>query len=368
MLSIDLRPSEGPPTRSVTLAALRIGVVAVLAYACGRIVLPFMGVLLWSAILAVLLYPLHLRLMPRLGNRGSAILIGVVGVATMLAPMVILTTSLATSASTIVAGLQAHTLAVPPPPERLAQLPLIGQRLTDAWELAATNAPAAFAKYSAPLRAAAAWVVSAAGRLAAAELSFVLAFGIAAVLVAYGKAVADFARRLLQLLSGSAARGVRLVALTAATIRGVALGVLGVAAIQAALLAVGFFGIGLPTAAILTVAALLLGVVQVPATLMTLPVIAYVFATEQTLPAIIFAVWTLVAGLSDNVLKPLMLGRGLEVPMPVILIGVIGGMIADGLLGLFIGPVLLAIAYVLFTDWFQQQQAGTGLEAPSPSP
>ena len=153
--------------------------------------------------------------------------------------------------------------------------------------------------------------------------------------------------RLLERVTGSRARGAQLVTLTAATIRGVALGVVGVAVIQSLLLGVGFFAIGLPAAGLLTLATLLLGIVQVPATLLTLPVIGYVFATEATTPAIIFTVWTLVAGLSDNVLKPLMLGRGLEVPMPVILIGVIGGMLVDGLLGLFVGPVLLAVGYVL---------------------
>ena len=90
---------------------------------------------------------------------------------------------------------------------------------------------------------------------------------------------------------------------------------------------------------------------QIPVVLLTLPAIAYIFSSHPTTPAIIFAVWSLVAGLSDNVLKPMMLGRGLEVPMPVILLGVLGGMIADGLLGLFIGPVLLAVGYVLMIEW-----------------
>ena len=167
------------------------------------------------------------------------------------------------------------------------------------------------------------------------------------------KACAEFARRLLERVTGSKAHGARLVTLTAATIRGVALGVVGVAVIQSLLLGMGFFAIGLPAAGLLTLVALLLAIVQVPAVLLTLPVIAYVLATEATTPAIIFSVWTLVAGLSDNVLKPLMLGRGLEVPMPVILIGVIGGMLADGLLGLFVGPVLLAVGYVLLMEWLR---------------
>ena len=97
---------------------------------------------------------------------------------------------------------------------------------------------------------------------------------------------------------------------------------------------------------------------QVPATLVTLPVILYVLATEATTPSVIFLVWTLVAGLSDNVLKPLMLGRGIEVPMPVM--GVIGGMLADDLLGLFVGPVLLAVGYVLLLKWLQQQRVEDG--------
>lgn len=244
----------------------------------------------------------------------------------------------------------------------------MGQRLSDAWALVAANTPAALAKYGPTLREPAKWLMTFAGRLAAAELQFVLSFVIAAILVAYGESVSEFARRLLHAVTGSRAQGVRLVALTAATIRGVALGVVGVAVIQALLLGAGFFAIGLPAAGLLTLAALLFGIVQAPAIILALPVIAFVFATEATGPAIIFAVWTLVAGLSDNVLKPFMLGRGMEVPMPVILIGVIGGMIADGLLGLFVGPVLLAVAYVLFLEWMRRQPLdGAPVAGPPPS-
>ena len=142
--------------------------------------------------------------------------------------------------------------------------------------------------------------------------------------------------------------------MTAATIRGVAMGVVGVALIQSLLLGIGYFAIGLQTAGLLTIAALILGIVQVPLILLTLPIVLYVFATEATQPAIIFLIWNVVVGLSDNLLRPLLLGRGLEVPMPLILIGVIGGMIVDGLLGLFVGPVLLAVSYVLLLEWLQQ--------------
>ena len=354
-MDLNTPKSDHAPSRSTMLdTALQIGLVALLVYACGRIILPFTGILLWSAILAVMLYPLHLRLAGRLGNRWSALLIGLVGVAVMLVPMVIVVTSLGSSIYSLISGLQNHGLTLPPPPLWLADIPLVGEKLTETWALVATNLPAALAKYGQMLRGPAAWLVSFAGGLATGELSFVLSFAIAAVLVAYGKGAAEFAQRLLERVTGSKARGAQLVTLTAATIRGVALGVVGVAVIQSLLLGVGFFAIGLPAAGLLTLAALLLGIVQVPVTLLTLPVVVYVFATEATTPAIIFLIWNVVAGLSDNVLKPLMLGRGLEVPMPVILIGVIGGMLADGLLGLFIGPVLLAVGYVLLIEWLRQ--------------
>lgn len=354
--------ADYPSSRSAMLAALQIGLVVALVYASGRIVLPFIGILLWSVILAVLLYPLHNRLVARLGNRWSATLIGIVGVALVLAPTVAVATSMASSVASLVSGLQNHTLTVPPPPPKLATIPVIGERVTEAWAMVASSVPAALAKYGPMLRKPVAGLASLAGRLAAAELQFVLSFAIAAVLVAYGAGLAEFARRLLQLVTGSRAWGERLVGLTAATIRGVALGIVGVAVVQSALLAVGFFAIGLPGAGLLTLAVLLLGIVQVPATLLTLPIIIYVFATEPTGTAIIFAVWTVVAGLSDNVLKPLMLGRGLEAPMPIIFIGVIGGMITDGLLGLFVGPVILAVTYVLFTEWLRNQST----DSPAP--
>ena len=367
-MDLNVPVSDPPLSRPSMLdAALQIGLVALLVYACSRIILPFTGILLWSIILAVMLNPLHLSMAARIGNRWSALLIGLVSVVVMLVPMVTVVTSLGSSILSLVSALQNHSLSVPPAPPWLADLPLVGQKLSETWTLVATNMPAALAKYGHMLSGPAAWLASFAGGLAAGELSFILSFAIAAVLIAYGKGAAEFARSLLERVTGSKARGARLVTLTAATIRGVATGVVGVAVIQSLLIGIGFFAIGVPAAGIWTLAILLLAIVQVPAVLLTLPVIAYVLATEPTTPAIIFTVWTLIAGLSDNILKPLMLGRGLEVPMPVILIGVIGGMIADGLLGLFVGPVLLAVGYVLLTEWLRQDPVEAAPQTEGPA-
>jgi predicted PurR-regulated permease PerM len=351
---------DTPGQRSMILdSALRIGMVAILVYACTRILVPFVGVLLWSAILAVMLYPLHLKLVKRLGNRWSAVLIGAVGVSLLLVPMVIAVMSLGNSIFTLVQGIQNHTLVVPPAPPRLAGLPFIGPKIVAAWTLVATNTPAALVEYGPQLKKIAGSMAAFGGGLAGGVFSFILSLAIAAVLVAYGASSAAFAQDLGTRITGSTDRAARLVSLTAATIRGVAQGVVGVAVVQAVLIGIGFFAIGIPAAGLLTLVALLLGIVQVPAMLITLPAIGYIFSVEATTPAIIFAIYTFVAGLSDNILKPLMLGRGLEVPMPVILIGVIGGMLTDGLLGLFVGPVVLAVGYMLFIDWVKQPPVAT---------
>ncbi len=350
------RPDLGTAPVSSTMfdTALRVGLVAVLVYACARIVLPFAFILMWSAILAVMLYPLHLYLATYLGERWSALLIGLIGVAVMLVPMVIVVTSLATSLYSLISSVQSHDVSLPPPPLWLDGTPLVGKKLAEIWTLVATNLPAALTQYGHLLSGPLAWLASFAGGLAIGELSFVLSFAIAAVLIAYGKGGAEFARRLLTRVTGNTARAIQLVTLTAATIRGVGLGVVGVALIQALLLGVGFLGVGLQAAGPLTLIALLLGIMQVPLILLSLPVVGYVFATEATQTAAIFLIWNVVVGLSDNILRPLMLGRRLDVPMPVILLGVIGGVIVDGLLGLFVGPVLLAVSYVLLLEWLQQ--------------
>jgi predicted PurR-regulated permease PerM len=142
------------------------------------------------------------------------------------------------------------------------------------------------------------------------------------------------------------------------TIRAVAQGVIGIAFIQMLLIGTGFVLMGVPGAGILALVVLVFGIAQLPATLITIPVIIYVFATYgATVGTIVFSVYVFLAGLVDNVLKPLLLGRGVDVPMPVILIGSLGGMATIGVIGLFIGPVVLGVAYQLFWRWVRRPQA-----------
>ena len=171
-------------------------------------------------------------------------------------------------------------------------------------------------------------------------------------------------------------RGVRLQALITATIRSVATGVIGVAFIQALLLGVGFYMAGVPAAGVLSVIVLLIGIAQVPASIIALPVVAYIWWSGDASTAIniVWTIYLIAAGMADNLLKPLLLGRGVDAPMPVILIGAIGGMVSAGIVGLFLGAVLLAVGYKAFMLWVNDDDEGTSAKpeqiesAAQPSP
>src|ERR1700719_1927183 len=177
MIDPNVPNSDYAPSRSTVLdLALQIGLVGFLVYACSRYISPFSDLLIWSAILAVMLYPLHLRLAVRLGNRWSALLIGLVGVVVMLVAMATVVASLASSLYSLIVGLHDQSLTVPPPPRWLAGLPLVGQKLTEAWVLVATNVPAAVTKYGGALSEPAARLVSSPRGLGARPPSVCLSF------------------------------------------------------------------------------------------------------------------------------------------------------------------------------------------------
>jgi predicted PurR-regulated permease PerM len=152
--------------------------------------------------------------------------------------------------------------------------------------------------------------------------------------------------------------------LSAATVRSVAIGVIGVAFIQALLLGIGFIMAGIPAAGVLALVVMLIGIVQLPAAIISLPVIAYLWwaGDGSTMSNIFYSIYLLVAGMADNVLKPLLLGRGVDAPMPVILLGALGGMASGGIIGLFVGAVLLAVGYQVFMDWVDHVEEVAGVE------
>ena len=336
---------------------IRAGLITVLVLFCFQIFHPFLNLMLWAVILAITIYPLHNMLKGKLGNKDgrTATLIIVVALALLMVPIYLLGTSVSDSIEGALAILKSDSLEIPLPNEKIATLPIIGKPLYNFWMQSATDMSSVLMKLMPYIKTVGLTLL---GKMAGVGVGFLLFIGaliIAGVLMAYGENGERSAIAIATRLSGPE-RGPRITELCTATIRAVAQGVVGIAFIQMLLVGVGFVLMGVPGAGLLAMVALLMGIMQLPVILVSLPVIAYVFATEgTTLATIIFGIYSLIAGMADNILKPLMLGRGVDVPMPVILIGALGGMVSGGFIGLFIGPVALAVAYQLFWQWVEDQ-------------
>jgi len=359
--------SQTPRLGAIVNVILPLFLLALLVALCVQLLLPFVGLLVWTIILAICFKPLHDRLMNKRGmsSRWSAITIGVGLSAIILVPTAIAAMSAASSIPETVAAIQSGESEVPPPPARLKEVPVVGEKAFAAWTQASTDMPAFVKTYRTQLTGFTKSLLGIAAGLFAAILVLVLAIIFAAICLAYSVSLRAYMSRVFTRITGSRESGEHYMDLIAATVKSVANGVIGVAFVQALLVGIGFFAIGMPGAGLLSLLAMAFGVVQVPVILITLPAILYAFAVKSTTVAIIFTVWSIIGGLSDAVLKPMMIGHGLEVPMPIILLGVIGGVMAFGLVGLFIGAVVLAVGYVLFGEWVGKAAPDTGQTAPT---
>lgn len=333
---------------------IRGGLVAFMVFTCLRIFSPFTGLLIWALILAVTLYPLHQQVAGRLGNRQgrAASLIVVLGLLLIGIPTIILGLSFSTHIYQILAALESNTLAVQGPSASVADWPFIGEKLYGLWSQAAESLPAFLEQFRPQVIEFTKFVFSFTQQTAGGLFVFCASLVLAGVMMAYGKPGSQALLRVLSRFTG-AEKGVQVHNLSTKTVRSIAMGVIGVAFIQALLLGLGFALSGIPAAGVLTFIALLLGIAQVPAILVTLPAIAYIWGIGDggTLMNIVFTVYFIAASLVDNVLKPMMLGRGVDAPMPIILIGALGGMITGGFVGLFVGGVILAVGYNIFMQW-----------------
>lgn len=367
-------PAAEPWPRALIDVLMHFALIVLLAVFCFRVFQPFLHLMLWAIILAVTLYPLHVKLRARTGrgNGSTATLIVVLSIALLAVPLWLVGESLVTSAVEASRGLEKGQLHVPPPKASVAEWPVIGDKVHAAWSKLAADPHLLVEKLGPRFRDTGMKVLGAAAGVAGALLLLLAALAVAGIFMAWGTETIAATTRVARWLVG-AERAKELVDLCAATIRAVAQGVVGIAFIQALLVGVAFVLLPVPGAGLLTIVVLMLGIMQVPATVVTVPVIIWVLASQGMSTAnVIFAIYVFIAGLADNVLKPLLLGRGVAVPMPVILIGAIGGMVSDGLIGLFLGPIVLGVAYQLFWRWVDQHQveapAAPESTAPAPEP
>jgi predicted PurR-regulated permease PerM len=333
---------------------IRAGLILALAILCYDIFSPFVSLMAWALILAVLLYPAHQMLARRLGGRDAlaAILLVLIGIVLIVAPTTVLAMALGDSIESFVARLSDHSLEVPAPPASVAAWPLIGEKAHALWSQAHSDLPSLVLSLQPYLGDISKKALGAVAAVGGSVLLFLFSFAIAGVMMAYGQSGAGGIRAVFGRIVGPE-RGDHFAHLCTSTIRAVAQGVLGVALIQAIVIGLLLLFAGIPFAGVLAAVVLVLGIAQLPALLVTLPVIAFIWwsPSYSTGAAVMHTVLLGLAGTLDNILKPLLLGRGVDAPMTVILIGALGGMAVSGILGMFVGATLLALGYQIFMGW-----------------
>jgi len=343
-----------PLSQDLMNTLIRLSIIILFAVLSYRVFAPFEGMMMWGLILAVALYPLHQRLTRRTGGKPgrAATVIVLAGILLIGVPTGFVATSFINEIVGAWELLNSGHANIPPPNPAVADWPLIGSKLHAAWQLAANDLPAFIQQYTPWIKETTKSLLKMLQSGAGGAFAFLASLVIAGIMMAYGESGSAAVGRIYNRLAGRE-RGPRLFRLTVATIRSVATGVVGVAFIQALLLGVGFVIAGIPGAGILSLIVLLIGIVQLPALLVTLPVIGYLWwsGDASTLANVIYTIYLLAAGAADGFLKPMLLGRGVDAPMPVILIGALGGMVSAGIIGLFIGAVILAVSYEIFMAW-----------------
>ena len=344
--------------------ALRALLLILMLWICVKLLLPFAPLLVWSLILAVTLYPVQQKLARQLGNRPrlSASIVAILGLLLLGVPSIMLGVPLIEQLISSLIAWRTEGRSIPAPDASVKDWPLIGSALYEAWLAISDNLQGYLRSHADEVRAALSRVVSGTGGVITTVLTFAGALVIAVVIMVYGEQSSHGARRIAVTLVGGE-RGANLQRLAVATIRSVAAGVIGVAFVQALLLGFGFLWAEIPGAGIWALVALILGIIQLPAILIVLPVLGWLWGFHEgdVVRTTMMTVYFVVAGLSDNIMKPLLLGRGVEVPMPVVLLGALGGMIWMGLIGLFLGSVILSVGYQLFWAWVAQE---SGLSDP----
>lgn len=348
---IDTEKGRLELSRFTVDMVVRLALIAGVVYVSFLLLRPVLPILLWAVILAVAVFPLYapLRQRMRLPAWLAATLLSFLLLALLLAPVALLSVSAIETLDSYAHLLMQGNHLLPPPPESVRDWPLIGQRLHEFWYAAASDTHTFLTSHVGQIASLGRWVGEIAAGVAVEVLQFALAVVVAGVLLGYSErltaAVASLAGRIAD------ARGRHFVEIAGATIRNVSQGVIGVALLQSALLGLGMLVAHVPFAGAITFACLVLAIVQVGPNVIMIPVIIWMWIAMPALHAALFTVYNAPVMLMDNILRPILMARGLQTPMAIILVGVICGTLAGGLIGLFVGPVVLAVAYDLLTTW-----------------
>jgi len=331
---------------------VKTALIFLIVVICFLIFKPFLVPVIWGMIIAIAFYPLHLRLSKLLkGKTGlSATIITLVLLALLLIPAGTFVDHLFENVKELSGHLKAGDLAVNEPPENVAGWPLVGKSIYNSWHQFAVDVREAAEQFKPQIEALGHKVLNFFKSFMGSILVFMLSIIISGLFLANATSGYPFIYKLFNRLVGEE-KGTEIVDNSRKTVSSVVTGILGTAVIQTAIISAAFFVFKIPLAALLTLVTFFFAVAQIPVFLIIIPLIIYMFSAVGGAPAVLFTIWGVVGALSDNVLKPMLLGRGLNIPMLVILIGAIGGMLLMGMIGLFIGAVVLALGYQILQLW-----------------
>src|SRR6202051_2861345 len=342
---------------TLVVAAIRIGCLALLAYWSWLLLQPFLSIIVWSVIFAVALYPVFDWLAARFRHRGlAAAVITIFSLVVIFGPVTWLGVSLGDNLRTLYARLNDGSLTIPQPYEAVNDWPLVGENVYQAWYLASTNVKELLVEWASELKVIVSSVLAIAGTAGLDLVKFIIGIVVSAFLFAPGPALVHSVKDAMRRISTR--RAEEFVDLTGATIRNVSRGIIGISALQALLAGIGLLVAGIPAAGLLSFLVLLFGIIQIGAWIVLVPVVIWGWFALAKTAAVIFTIYMVPVLALDNILRSLVMSRGLRTPMPVIFIGVIGGTLAHGLTGLFIGPIVLSIAWQLLAAWIREGTAG----------
>jgi len=345
-----MEPDRAPDLARTTFQLLAIGALILSSF---LIVRPFLVATTWAATITVATWPLLLHAERWLGGRRSlaVALMTIVLLLVLVIPFYFGVTAIVENAGRIVHWSKSLAkLSVPQPPGWLTSVPVVGARVATRWQQVATESPEEIAARLAPFaRGLGVWLVARVGGLGLLLLQLLLTVVIVAILYANGETVVRGADRFARRLAGP--RGENAVHLAARAVRAVALGVIVTAIVQSVLVGLGLALAGVPFVTILVALVFVLAVAQIGPALVLIPATIWVYRESGAVWGTGFLVWAIMCATFDNFLRPVLIKRGADLPLLLIFSGVIGGLIAFGVIGLFIGPVVLAVAYTFLVEW-----------------
>ena len=335
---------------------LKVGALFLVILLCFKILKPFLSILLWGLIIAIILFPLFHKLNRWFGKRNklTSLLIMIVALALLVLPSIWLVNQLVDGIKLLADSFQEGNIRIPPPSESVAEWPLIGEWLYQNWLELSGNLGESLKGF---LPQIAAWGERMLGALANTGLGilqFAVSIIIAGIFLMFFQQGSESGKKIFRKVVGE--RGEEFLNISLVTIRNVAAGVLGVAVIQTTFMGVGLVLADVPLAAVWIVVILIMSIAQIPVLLFNVFMVSYLFAFRDPLPAVLWSLYFIVMGLMDNVLKPMIMGKGADVPMLVIFLGAIGGFMAFGFIGLFLGAILLSLAYKLYLTWISIEE------------